>query len=232
MGLGQSIGQAILLIVQFDAQLWEIILLSLFVSLLALLIAGCLAIIVALYVATHEFTGKTLVILCLNAMMSLPPVFIGLMLYMIFSRSGVFGFMQLLYSPTIMIMAQTLLIFPIIAALAVEILQQGYQYYRPLLWNLPLSWVQRVRTLLYEMRVNLLIILVAGLGRALSEVGAVIIVGGNIQHYTRTMTTSIVLETSKGNIAFAFALGLILVVIAMGLNALLLLLKHRQQRKL
>ncbi len=160
--------------------------------------------------------------------MGLPPVFIGLLLYIIFSRNGVLGVTQLLYTPTIMIIAQAVLIFPIITALAIEQLQQHYVYYRPLFHNLQLSFFRQSTCLLYELRFALMILPVAGLGRGLSEVGAVLIVGGNIQHFTRTMTTSIVLETSRGNISFALALGLILVAIGLMLNIIFMLFKQRQ----
>ncbi len=223
-----TLKQALWLLISFDAALWEIILLSLWVSLWALLLALIFALFFATLIALNEFRGKNLVLILLNAMMGLPPVFIGLLLYILFSRNGVLGFTQLLYTPIIMIIAQAVLIFPIITALAIEQLQQHYVYYRPLFHNLQLSFWRQSIALLYELRFALMILPVAGLGRGLSEVGAVLIVGGNIQHFTRTMTTSIVLETSRGNISFALALGLILVAIGVILNIIFMLIKQRQ----
>ncbi len=229
MSFTATFKQALWLLISFDTALWEIILLSLWVSLWALLFALIFSLFFATLIALNEFRGKNLLLVLLNAMMGLPPVFIGLLLYIIFSRNGVLGVTHLLYTPTIMIIAQAVLIFPIITALAIEQLQQHYVYYRPLFHNLQLSFFKQSASLLYELRFALMILPVAGLGRGLSEVGAVLIVGGNIQHFTRTMTTSIVLETSRGNISFALALGLILVAIGLILNIIFMLFKQRQK---
>ncbi len=226
MSFSEILRESLGLLISFDAALWEIIFLSLWVSLIALFVAMLMALAVGLLVALREFYGKSLVILILNGMMGLPPVFIGLLLYLLFSRHSVFGFTQLLYTPSIMIIAQALLIFPIIAALSVELLSENYRHYRPLFHNLHFGFRKESFALLYELRYQLLILPVAGLGRGLSEVGAVIIVGGNIEHFTRTITTSIVLETSRGNLSFAFALGLILVLLGIMLNAILLIFKQ------
>ncbi len=218
--------QAFTLVFTGDADLWEIIFFSLRISLTALFFASIFAIISAVFLAIINFPGKNFIILCLNAMMGLPPVFIGLLLYILFSHAGPFGVLELLYQPKIMILAQTLLIFPIMTALAVDLFSQNYPYYRPLFDNLCLTLPMRAICLIVELRMRLVILFVAGLGRALSEVGAVAIVGGNINHFTRTMTTAIILETSRGNIGFALGLGSVLVSIGILLNILLLSFKQ------
>ena len=164
--------------------------------------------------------------------MSLPPVVVGLILYIIFSSSGVLGFMDLLYSPNIMIIAQFIIITPIIISLSLKSLADRYNLLNDYLTSLNASENKIRRTIVFESRYDLLIIVITGMSRALSEVGAVIIVGGNIDHLTRVMTTTIALETSKGNLSLALALGIILLSIALTTNFILIRLKIRAKRKM
>ena len=159
--------------------------------------------------------------------MSMPPVVVGLVLYIIFSASGVFGFMDILYSPTIMIIAQFIIVTPIIISLSLKSLAETYEHLGEFLMSLNASKRQIKNTIIYESRFNLLVIVITGLSRALSEVGAVIIVGGNIDNLTRVMTTSIVLETSRGELSLALSLGISLLIIALIMNIVVSSLKSR-----
>jgi len=162
----------------------------------------------------------------LNSLMGLPPVVVGLVVYLLLSRSGPLGILGLLYTPTAMIIAQTILIFPIIAALAYQTLSDLDRHYSELFRSLCASPFQHMIALIWEGRASLLTAFIAGFGRAIAEVGAVMIVGGNINHVTRVMTTTIALETSKGNLALALGLGVVLLSLALVTNLTLLLLRH------
>ena len=177
--------------------------------------------------AIKSFFGKDTITLIFNSLMSLPPVVVGLILYIIFSSSGVLGFMDLLYSPHIMIIAQFIIITPIIISLSLKSLNDRYSLLSDYLFSLNTSENKIRRTLVYESRYDLLIIVITGLSRALSEVGAVIIVGGNIDNLTRVMTTSIVLETSRGELSLALSLGMSLIAIAITMNLLILYIKNK-----
>ena len=227
MSFLNDIQDALILVFTGDPDLWEIIFFSLKISLIALILSSLFAISFALYLTLQPIRYQKGLMLILNGLMGMPPVFIGLLLYMLFSHSGPLGFFDLLYRPNIMILAQALLIFPIMAGLAMDLFYHHYPRYHPLFDNLSLPSLARALCLLHETRSNLFILWVAGLGRALSEVGAVIIVGGNINHYTRMMTTSIVLKTSQGDIGFAFGLGLVLVGIGISLNIILMLVREK-----
>ena len=157
--------------------------------------------------------------------MALPPVFVGLILYVLFSKNGPLGFFGILYTPTIMIIAQVIIIFPIIVSVTTEILEQISKEYKELFKILNVDLWDRILTILWDARLMLFTCILTGLGRALSEVGAVIIVGGNIMHYTRVMTTTIALETSRGNLTIAMSLGLILIFISILLNFFVLIIK-------
>ena len=221
------ITQSLLNIVRLDASFVEIIFLSLYVSIIATIFSSILSIILSSYIATNNFIGKKVTIIFFNSLMSLPPVVVGLILYLIFSTSGFLGFMDLLYTPTIMILAQFVIITPIIISLSIKSFSDRYGLLKEYLYSLNTSKQKIRKTIIYESRFDLLIIILTGMSRALSEVGAVIIVGGNIDNMTRVMTTSIVLETSRGELALALSLGLSLIIIAVIINILTYMLKNK-----
>ena len=216
-----AIISAFLLIISSDANLWFIVFLSLRVSLSAVIIAAILGIPLGAALAIGRFKGRQIIIIVVNAMMGLPPVVVGLCVYLILSKSGPLGVLSLLYTPTAMIMAQSILVIPIIVALSRGIIESLNEEYRDQFTSFALKQRQILSTLLWEARFALLTALLVGFGRAIAEVGAVMIVGGNINHYTRVMTTAIALETSKGNLSLALALGTILVILAIMVNAAL-----------
>jgi tungstate transport system permease protein len=215
-----ALSQALALILQGDRDLWEVIGLSLRVSLSAVLIAALIGLPLGALLATAHFPGRRAVVILVNAMMGLPPVVVGLAVYLTLSNSGPLGVLGLLYTPTAMIIAQCILVTPIIAALSRAQIETLEAEYAEQLRSFGLSRAQRVPVLLWEGRQQLFTTCLAGFGRAIAEVGAVIIVGGNINHVTRVMTTTIALETSKGNLPLALALGTVLIAIAVGVNAL------------
>jgi len=217
--LGDALGLAFALVLSGDSDLLEIVGLSLQVSLTATTIACMIGLPIGALVAIGRFRGRGAVLIVMNALMGLPPVVVGLLVYLHLSRSGPLGFLGLLYTPTAMIIAQTILIAPIVAALSRQVLEDLHGEYAEQFRSLCLTRLQTVKALLWDARYSLLTVGLAGFGRAVAEVGAVIIVGGNIDHLTRVMTTAIALETSKGDLALALALGIILLVIALGVNA-------------
>lgn len=227
----QEFTMAMGLILSGDPELWAIVLLSLRVSLMAVLIAAAIGMPLGAALAVGRFPGRRVVIVLLNALMGLPPVVVGLMVYLMLSRSGPLGVLQLLYTPTAMIIAQVVLVTPIIAALTRQTVEMLDAEYAEQLRSLGVSRLASVPTLLWDGRVALLTALLAGFGRAIAEVGAVIMVGGNINHVTRVMTTTIALETSKGNLALALALGAILIGIAVGVTSAVSLLGMRESRQ-
>ena len=214
------------LIFSFNPNLYEIIFLSLKVSLSALIISTILALPISAFVAIKNFYGKKVLKLFFNSLMALPPVFVGLILYILFSKSGPLGFFEILYTPSIMIVAQIIIILPIIISISIENLEMINKEYEDffLMFNTKLK--RRILTLLWDARFSLITCILSGLGRALSEVGAIIIVGGNIIHYTRVMTTTIALETSRGNLSLAMSLGIILIFIALLLISVAFVLKN------
>ncbi len=218
-GFGDSLQLAMGLILSGDADLWAIVVLSLKVSLSAVVIAGLIGLPVGAFLAVTRFRGRGALIVMVNALMGLPPVVVGLAVYMMLSASGPFGVMQLLYTPTAMIIAQVVLVFPIVTALSRQVVEELYAEYREHLTSLGVQGVKAIPTLLWDGRFGLVTALLAGVGRAIAEVGAVMIVGGNINHVTRVMTTTIALETSKGDLGMALALGVILIVLAIAINA-------------
>ena len=219
----ESVGK----ILSFDRSYLDIVFLSLYVSILATLISAIISIIIASHMASTEFFGKNIITILVNTFMSIPPVVVGLVLYIVFSASGVLGFMDILYSPSIMIIAQFIIVTPIIISLSLKSLTEKYEYLGEFLISLNASKKQINNTIIYESRFNLLIIIITGLSRALSEVGAVIIVGGNIDSLTRVMTTSIVLETSRGELSLALSLGISLLIIALIMNIVASSLKSK-----
>lgn len=208
------------MILSWDAGLVEISLLSLRVTLLATLIAATLALPLAATLALLHFPGRAALIALLNALMGLPPVVVGLVVYVLLSRGGPFGVLDLLYTPAAMVIAQVVIITPLIASVAHQTLRTLWADCRDFLWALGASPAQSARTLLWEGRRALLTAVLAGFGRAIGEVGAIMIVGGNIEHATRVLTTAIALETSRGDFAQALALGAILLLLALSVNLL------------
>lgn len=211
---------ALALLVAPDAELIGIILLSLQVSLSATLLAALFGLPLGAVVALCRFPGRSAVIALLNACMGLPPVVVGLVVYILLSRAGPLGELGLLFTPTAMVIVQTLLVLPIIAALTRQVVSDLDAEYREPLASLRTRGSGLILTLLWEARFSLLTAVLAGFGRAIAEVGAVMIVGGNIRHVTRVMTTTIALETSKGQLALALALGIVLVTLTLAINLL------------
>jgi len=212
-------GSALGLILSGDPNLFAIVRLSLFVTLSATLLAAAVGLPFGALVALTRFPGRGPLIVLLNAMMGLPPVVVGLVVYLLLSRSGPLGSLSLLFTPQAMILAQALLIAPIIAALTRQAVEDLWQAYREELTAMGVKSADRVLTLLYDARLSLVTVFLAGFGRAAAEVGTVMIVGGNIDGYTRVMTTAIALETSKGNLALAMGLGLVLLTLILAVNA-------------
>lgn len=210
---------ALALVWSGDADLVEIVVLSLRVSLAATGLACLLGLPLGALLAVARFPGRAGVLVLANALMGLPPVVVGLLVYLHLSRSGPLGFLGLLYSPTAMIIAQTILITPIIVALSRQVLEDLHVEYAEQFRSLCLGRAATLGALLWDGRYALVTVALAGFGRAVAEVGAVIIVGGNIDHLTRVMTTAIALETSKGDLALALALGVVLMALALGVNA-------------
>lgn len=210
---------ALTLLVNLDGDLMAIVGLSLLVSLSAVFLAAIVGLPLGAAVAVCRFPGQQAARVLLNALLGIPPVVIGLIVYLLLSRAGPLGALGLLFTPTAMIIAQWLLVTPIIAALTQQTVSDLHDEYAEQLRSLGVSSLRAIPTLLWEGRLSLLIAVMAGFGRAIAEVGAVIIVGGNINHVTRVMTTAIALETSKGNLALALALGMILLLLALAVNA-------------
>lgn len=212
--LWSGLVQAFWLAVTLDPDLVEITLRSLRVTLSALVIASIIALPLAALLSVRRFRFRRATIAVLNALMGLPPVVVGLVVYLLLSRSGPFGVLGLLFTPWAMIIAQVIIIVPLIASVAHQTLRELWSDYHDLLISLNTTQWQRVRTLLWDGRRGLLTAALAGFGRAIGEVGAIMIVGGNIDHATRVLTTAIVLETGKGDFALALALGFVLIAMA------------------
>src|SRR5471030_1372229 len=211
---------ALQLVLSGDPALLAIVRLSLIVSLSAVLCAALIGIPAGALIALTRFPGRAGLIVALNAMMGLPPVVVGLAIYLALSRSGPLGSWGLLFTPQAMIVAQTVLVTPIIAALSRQTIEDLWLEYRDELTAMGVGPFGRVATLIWDARFSLVTALLAGFGRAAAEVGAIIIVGGNIDGFTRTMTTAIALETSKGDLQLAIGLGIVLIVIIVIINAL------------
>lgn len=210
---------AIGLVASLDPTLAGIVLLSLRVTLTAVIIAALIGLPCGAALALSRFPGRSVVVVVLNALMGLPPVVAGLVIFLLLSRSGPLGSLGLLFTPTAMIIAQALLVLPIVISLTRQVIEDLWAEYEAQLKSLGSSLIRAVPTLLWDARFSLITALLAGFGRATAEVGAVIIVGGNIAGYTRVMTTTIALETSKGDLGLALALGIILLAITLILNA-------------
>jgi tungstate transport system permease protein len=230
-GFASEFTSALALILNGDAELWAIVLLSLKVSIFAVLIAALIGMPVGAALAVARFPGRRVMIVLMNALMGFPPVVVGLLVYLMLSRSGPLGVLELLYTPTAMIIAQVVLVTPIVAALTRQVIEMLAEEYSEQLRSLGVSRLASVPVLLWDARLALITALLAGFGRAIAEVGAVIIVGGNINHVTRVMTTTIALETSKGNLALALALGAILIGIAIAVNAMVSAVSLRAEQE-
>ncbi|MQY44083.1 ABC transporter permease subunit [Epibacterium sp. SM1969] len=216
--LWDGIAQAIWLVLTLDGDLVEITLRSLRVTLSALLIGSLIALPLAAVLAVRRFRWRRPTIAVLNALMGLPPVVVGLIVYVMLSRAGPFGVFGLLFTPTAMIIAQVVIIVPLIASIAHQSLRELWSDYHDLLISLHTTQRQRVMTLLWDGRRALLTAALAGFGRAIGEVGAIMVVGGNIDHHTRVLTTAIALETGKGEFALALGLGFVLIAMAVIVN--------------
>jgi tungstate transport system permease protein len=227
----EAIAEGVRRVFQLDAELWRIVQLSLEVSLSAVLLATLVGLPLGALVAVKRFPGRQAVIVVLNSLMGLPPVVVGLLVYLLLSRAGPLGELGLLFTPTAMVIAQTLLILPIIAALARQALEDAWREYQEQLRSLGAEGLRAAMTLIWDIRFSLLTAVLAGLGRASAEVGAVMIVGGNIDGVTRVMTTAIALETSKGDLPLALGLGFVLIAIVLALNAAAQLVKDAASRR-
>jgi tungstate transport system permease protein len=227
----EAIRAAVGLIASGDATLGEIVLLSLSVSLSAVALATLLGLPLGAAIAVGRFPGRRAIIVLLNALMGLPPVVVGLVVYLLLSRAGPLGELGLLFTPSAMVIAQTILILPIIAALCRQSVEDAWREYEEQLRSLGAKGVGAALTVLWDIRFSLLTAVLAGLGRASAEVGAVMIVGGNIDGVTRVMTTTIALETSKGDLPLALGLGMVLIAIVLALNAAAYLVKEAAQRR-
>ncbi|MGO2393188.1 ABC transporter permease [Halomonas sp. AOP12-C2-37] len=223
---------ALALILSMDSALISIVMLSLQVSLMAVVIAGLLALPLGAALALWRFPGRNAVIIVLNALMGLPPVVAGLCVYLLLSRAGPLGSWGLLFTPTAMVIAQVILVLPIIAALTRQQIETLHGEYAEQLQSLGLTRPRMIPTLLWDARFGLLTVILAGFGRASAEVGAVMIVGGNIDGVTRVMTTSIVLETSKGNLPMALGLGIILLILVTMINAIAHMIGETAKKRL
>ena len=214
-----------------DGRLWQIVWLSLQVSLTAVAAASLVGLPLGAAVAVGRFRGRKTVIVLLNALMGLPPVVVGLAVYLLLSRAGPLGALGLLFTPSAMVLAQTVLILPIIAALSRQAVEDAWREYSEQLRSLGVDGMHAALTVLWDLRFSLLTTVLAGLGRAAAEVGAVMIVGGNIDGVTRVMTTAIALETSKGDLPLALGLGVVLIAIVLLLNAAAFLVREAAERR-
>ena len=230
-GLCEAAVTALRLIVSGDPTLGGIVLLSLAVSLSAVVIATLIGLPLGAAIAVGRFPGRRALVILLNALMGLPPVVVGLFVYLMVSRAGPLGNLGILFTPTAMVVAQTILILPIIAALCRQAVEDAWVEYEEQLRSLGASRLNAALTLVWDIRFSLLTAVLAGLGRASAEVGAVMIVGGNIDGVTRVMTTTIALETSKGDLPLALALGIILILLVIAINAAAAYIKDAAQRR-
>src|SRR6185312_14341241 len=229
--ISYSVVEGLRLVATLDLRLWEIVGLSLAVSLSAVAAAALLGLPLGAALAVGRFPGRRALVVVLNALMGLPPVVVGLVVYLLLSRAGPLGALGLLFTPGAMVVAQTVLILPIIAALCRQAVEDAWREYEEQLRSLGVEGLDAALTLVWDIRFSLMTAVLAGLGRACAEVGAVMIVGGNIDGVTRVMTTTIALETSKGDLPLALGLGLVLIAVVLALNATAFLVKEAAQRR-
>ncbi len=227
--IGSGLAEALYLIATLDPDLIEIIALSLYVSGVAILLSTLIGLPLGTMIASTRFPGRGALVVTLNAFMGLPPVVVGLIVYLLLSRSGPLGVLGLLFTPAAMIVAQIIIAVPIVTSVTRQTITDLWETNRELLVSLGAGRGQQLLTLLWEGRYALVTAVLAGLGRVIGEVGAVMIVGGNIEHATRVLTTAIALETRKGNIGLAIGLGIILITIAIAINAAMHLVGRRSE---
>ena len=229
MNIIEIILNALKLIILIDPILYEIIYLSLKVSLIALILSSFIGIIIGYILALKNFYFKNFFIILINSFMGIPPVVVGLIVYFFIAYGGPLGIFKLLYTPTAMIMAQMIIIFPIVASLSHEIFNQNWLKYKDQIRSLNMPFIGTLKLLIFHSYFLLITVLLSAFGRAISEVGAVMIVGGNIDHYTRVMTTAISLETRMGNLEYAMALGIVLIFLTMIIYSLVYMFNLRKR---
>ena len=229
MNIIEIILNALKLIISGNKLLYEVIFLSLRVSLIALFISSSIAIIVGYILALKNFYFKNLLLILINSLMGIPPVVVGLIVYFIFAYGGPLGALKLLYTPTAMIIAQIIIVFPIVTSLSHEIFSQNWNQYKDQFRSLNIPFFGIIKILTIHSYFLLITVLLSAFGRAISEVGAVMIVGGNIDHFTRVMTTAISLETRMGNLEYAMALGIVLILLTMTIYSLVYLFNLKRR---
>ena len=227
--IADGLVQGLWLVFSLDADLYEIAARSLQVTVTSVLIASAIGLPFGAWLAVNRFRWRRHVIALLNALMGLPPVAVGLIVYLLLSRSGPFGVLDLLFTPTAMIIAQVVIITPLIASIAHQTLRDLWAEYHDLLISLNTTRLQRITALLWDGRRALLTAALAGFGRGIGEVGAIMIVGGNIDHVTRVLTTAIALETGKGDFALALGLGFVLIALAIAVNLMIHTISHTER---
>jgi tungstate transport system permease protein len=227
----QAIEQAWQLLFSMDQSTWEIVWLSLRISVIALFIGALIGLPLGAYLAIQDFPGRKIIITILNSLMGIPTVIVGVLVYLLLSRTGPLGFLGLLFTPKGIIIAQIMLTTPLIAALSRQTLEDAWLVHGETFNSLKLPVLSKLKWLLWECRFSLSIAIIAGFSRAISEVGAVMIVGGNIDRSTRTMTTAIALETSKGDLPLSLALGMVLLCVVLLSNTFTNLLKNWAEKK-
>ena len=228
MNIIEIFTKSLVLIFSLDKDLWEIILLSLYVSITALIFASIFGLLIGYYLAIKNFFLKNFILIILNSLMGIPPVVVGLIVYFIFASGGPLGVLQLLYSPTAMIVAQIIIIFPIVTSLSHEIFDQNWREYKDQLRSINMTFFGVLFIISKHSYFLVITALLSAFGRAISEVGAVMIVGGNINHFTRVMTTAISLETRMGNLEYAMALGIVLILLTVLIYSLVYILNKRK----
>ena len=229
MNILEIILNALKLIILIDPILYEIIYLSLKVSIIALILSSFIGIIIGYILALKNFYFKNFFLILINSFMGIPPVVVGLIVYFFIAYGGPLGIFKLLYTPTAMIMAQMIIIFPIVASLSHEIFNQNWLRYKDQIRSLNMPFIGTLKLLIFHSYFLLITVLLSAFGRAISEVGAVMIVGGNIDHYTRVMTTAISLETRMGNLEYAMALGIVLIFLTMIIYSLVYMFNIRKR---
>ena len=228
MNILEIFTKSLILIFSLDRDLWEIILLSLYVSITALIFASIFGLLIGYYLAIKNFFLKNFILIILNSLMGIPPVVVGLIVYFMFASGGPLGVLQLLYTPTAMIIAQIIIIFPIVTSLSHEIFDQNWREYKDQLRSINMTFFGVLFIISKHSYFLVITALLSAFGRAISEVGAVMIVGGNINHFTRVMTTAISLETRMGNLEYAMALGIILILLTVLIYSLVYILNKRK----
>ena len=228
MNIIEIFTKSLVLIFSLDRDLWEIILLSLYVSIIALIFASIFGLLIGYYLAIKNFFLKNFILIILNSLMGIPPVVVGLIVYFMFASGGPLGVLQLLYSPTAMIVAQIIIIFPIVTSLSHEIFDQNWREYKDQLRSINMTFFGVLFIISKHSYFLVITALLSAFGRAISEVGAVMIVGGNINHFTRVMTTAISLETRMGNLEYAMALGIVLILLTVLIYSLVYILNKRK----